>query len=168
MLKNIPTKVPKPELCLSFFHLDYGHWAFSELRWSKHFDTAPPPEFALVLWHCCCSNGSWSCSACGPLSWWPVLQPKWTGGFRWEACLRMGWIFRCLPACLRVLFVCLLSLINLILMKNNCNVLYSAHHTFWKRALGKMVVDRQLWLHCRISKGVLSFHISIPRPAGSD
>lgn len=73
-------------VCLLFFFfsrcLDYSHWAVSELWWSEHFDPASSPESALVLRHCGSSNGSRSRLACGPLSRWPVMQPKWTGGFR--------------------------------------------------------------------------------------
>lgn len=86
---------------LSFFSfyplccLDYSYWTISELWRSEHFDPASSPESALVLWHCRRSNGSGSCSACGPLSGRPVLQPKWTGGFRWGACVqkRLLYIF---------------------------------------------------------------------------
>lgn len=67
--------------------VDYSYWAVSELWWSKCFDPASSPKSALVLWHCRRSNRSRPCSAGRPLPGRPVLQPKWTGGFRWGACV---------------------------------------------------------------------------------
>lgn len=131
-------------VCLLFFFfllsccLDYSHWAVSELWWSEHFNPASSPESALVLWHCGSSNWSRSCLACGPLSRRPVMQPKWTGGFR-LASVGFFWM---------TIFMSL----SLTIFSSLNNWLSSILHT-------------QFLLLSNL-KPVFLFSLSVPRPAG--